>query len=501
MAPTGYLSVQGVEASLDYLARTYASICTRIPLPETTHDGRSCSAIRIGAPAGSPKNGLLLLGGVHAREIVNPDLLVTFAFNLCRSYAGGTGLTFGGKSYAASDVKLIVDNVDLYVFPQVNPDGRAFVLSPTGDSWWRKNRRPTTASCIGVDLNRNFDFLWSSGIGTSADPCDYQIYKGTAAFSEAEARNVRYLLDTYPVAVMADVHSYSQLILYPWGDDDDQSTTPAMSFTNPAYDGVRGVIGDAAYREYIASADLQWFVDVGDKIKGAIAAVRGRSYTSEPGAGLYPTSGTSNDYAYGRHIAGGGARKVRAFCIETGTEFQPAYSEALNVIAEVSAGLVELCLSSVCVVESVVASSSLSARLDDLRRFRDRVLVATPAGERYARLLDAHNLELLALAARSRELREQALGALQPVAEIVLSSGEQRPKKFDAAVVARARKAMALFARKASPALRKSLEMLGRDLRKFEGKTVLEGLKAVAPMGPRAAAAKRPKRRKAVVRA
>jgi hypothetical protein len=34
-------------------------------------------------------------------------------------------------------------------------------------------------------------------------------------------------------------------------------------------------------------------------------------------------------------------RKVFAYTVETGTEFQPPYSEALNIISEVSSGLVE----------------------------------------------------------------------------------------------------------------------------------------------------------------
>jgi len=71
-----------------------------------------------------------------------------------------------------------------------------------------------TGSAVGVDANRNFDFLWSSGIGTSADP-EQLIHKGPAAFSEPESRNVRWLLDTHEhIGYLVDVHSYGELILY-----------------------------------------------------------------------------------------------------------------------------------------------------------------------------------------------------------------------------------------------------------------------------------------------
>ena len=44
----------------------------------------------------------------------------------------------------------------------MNPDGRHF--SQTTDALWRRNRNPAECGgdtdCIGVDLNRNQEFLW-----------------------------------------------------------------------------------------------------------------------------------------------------------------------------------------------------------------------------------------------------------------------------------------------------------------------------------------------------
>jgi murein tripeptide amidase MpaA len=237
---------------------------------------------------------------------------------------------------------MLVDTLDIFILPLVNPDGRVYVQSPTGDAFWRKNRNPDTGlPCQGIDLNRNYDCLWSSGIGTSADSCS-DAFRGSNAFSEPETRNVRHLLDDYPhITGMIDVHSFLELVLYPWGDDDNQSTDPSMNFTNPAYDGIRGTAGDSIYRDYMPQTDDDWFATTGEKIKDAIAAVRGRVYTVLPSINLYPTSGTSENYAYSRHFVGATKRKVFAYTVETGTEFQPPYSEALNIISEVSSGLVE----------------------------------------------------------------------------------------------------------------------------------------------------------------
>jgi hypothetical protein len=92
-----------------------------------------------------------------------------------------------------------------------------------------------------------------------------------------------------------------------------------------------------------------------------------------------------------RGSRGGGGPRLRAplhaFCIETGTQFQPPYAKALNVISEVSAGIVELCRASACIVESVAAGSAVQARLEALRQFRDRVLAGW-AGEAASDLLE-----------------------------------------------------------------------------------------------------------------
>ena len=164
---TGYLTSEGIDSALQYIAKSYPALVQLIVLPEKTHEGRTSRAIKISANNTTPKNGLLFLGGVHAREILNPDLLVKFALNLCEAYTSNTGMKFEDKLYSAEDIKQIVENLELFLFPLVNPDGRSFVQAPNGDVWWRKNKNPNPGlPQKGVDLNRNYDFLWDSGIGT-----------------------------------------------------------------------------------------------------------------------------------------------------------------------------------------------------------------------------------------------------------------------------------------------------------------------------------------------
>jgi murein tripeptide amidase MpaA len=357
--PTGYLTSEGVESAVLYIHDKYQSMTEVIPLAEHSHEGRISRAIKIskGTSANNDRrNAVLFLGGVHAREIVNPDLLVTFALNLCQAYSSSSRLVFGGKTYDASSIKKIIEGLDIFIFPLVNPDGRVVVQSPTGDGMWRKNRNPNPGqSCEGVDINRNYDFLWGSGIGTSADYCS-EVFKGTTAFSEPETRNVRHLIDGYTnIRSMIDVHSYSEDILLPWGDDDDQTAKEDQNFMNPSYDGKRGILDDNIYAEYIPKKDLDWYKETGTKMRDSIAKVRGTTYTVMEANDLYPTSGTSHDYAYCCHFVDTNRNKVLAYTLETGKVFQPPYSEAVNIISEVSAGLMEFCLANLSIKAEIVA--------------------------------------------------------------------------------------------------------------------------------------------------
>ena len=480
MPPSGYLTEAGIQSCLYYLAYTFPSICNLIVLPEQSVEMRTVRAVRIGKDRTGDRHGVLFIGGVHAREIINPDLLVSFALKLCRAYTDGTGLNFGGASYTNGIVNLIVENLDVFILPLVNPDGRIYVQSPTGDPWWRKNRSVNAGStCRGVDINRNYDFLWSSGIGTSSSACS-EVFKGSGAFSEPETRNVRHLLDAYPnINCMIDVHSYSELVLYPWGDDNNQTTDPTMNFQNPAFNGLRGTPGDSIYKEYIPQEDLDWFIEAGERVRDAIAASRGRIYTLQQSILLYPTTGTAHDYAYSRFLVDGTKSRVYAYTLETAREFQPVYSEALNVMAEVSAGLVEFCLACLCVVEEVTHGTALAEKLDTVRGFRRRRMLATPAGRRYNQLLEANSAEILELAMKDDRLRKEGLDLLERVVRMV-EAADEKPEVLDKDLINAVEQLAKRVERKASPALKEALEEIRSDLKHFEEKTIVEGLEAAS---------------------
>ena len=75
-----YLNVDEIETALQSLAAEYPGRTELIDLQHPTHEGRRTRCLRIGADG--DRDGVLLLGGVHAREWVPPDALVSLAADL-----------------------------------------------------------------------------------------------------------------------------------------------------------------------------------------------------------------------------------------------------------------------------------------------------------------------------------------------------------------------------------------------------------------------------------
>ncbi|MEM9373527.1 MAG: M14 family zinc carboxypeptidase, partial [Planctomycetota bacterium] len=226
-----------------------------------SHEDRPLLAMRITAPVGPDaacRPAVLLNSLTHAREWVPPMANMYVAETLINGYGSDPYLTG------------LLDAVEWVFVPVLNPDGYEF--SWTDNRFWRKNRNTEgfTQPSAGVDLNRNYGYRWgqtgSSGFRGS------QTYRGIAPFSESETSAIRDLALSMPqLRIHNDMHSFSELILFPWG------YTPEPS---PA---------DALHQS------------VGDEMARRIAQLRGRFYEVGPGyTTIYPTSGAANDWYYGR---------------------------------------------------------------------------------------------------------------------------------------------------------------------------------------------------------
>lgn len=467
-----YRTVTQIDAVTSLLAAWFPQIFTRVQLPEPSVEGRPVFALRMRAGGGSARRAVLLVGGTHARELMNPDAIVELAIDLLVSYSNGTDVRYGGKTFPADEVKLIMEAMDIWLLPCVNPDGRHYVM--TVDDMWRKNRRdnPST-TCEGVDLNRNSDIVWGVAQGsTSCSPCS-EVYCGPSAFSEPETRNVKHMLDTERVVSFVDVHSYSELVLYPWGHARTQSTDPSRRFTGIAGGTCTASI-PASYSEYMPARDVQRFETVAGRIVSDVAAVRGRRYTPETSFGLYATTGSQSDYAYSRHIANPSLNKTYGFTFETGPaipgnspeSFHPA--DPTLIKRDAKAAMLGLMQQSVCAIELIgTRLFSGGTEVASLRTVRDKLLASTPSGREWIGLFERAQFAMLSSAMRDTKL----LAAAGELVQLMARTMDDQDAVF---AEADAKRAMALLkklrAKLKISALKADLDAIGQRIEQLGGR-------------------------------
>ncbi|WP_405656513.1 M14 family zinc carboxypeptidase [Streptomyces sp. RK9] len=418
-----YRTVPQLDSVISQLATSFPQLCTRVQLPEPSVQGRPVFALRLRGGPGGNRRGVLFVGGTHARELMNPDALVELAVDLITSYLDGTPVVYGGRTWTALDVKLVLESLDVWIVPCVNPDGRHRVL--TVDDMWRGNLRDNPGTpCDGVDLNRNADFVWGVTEGqTSCNPCS-EVFAGSGAFSEPETRNIKHLLDTRHIHSFADVHSFSELVLYPWGHAPSQTDDPAQRFTGLPT-GTCAPIGAPGHREYITPRDQLRFTTVAQRVVEAIAAVRGRTYTPQTGRALYATTGTQSDYVYSRHIANPALHKTYGFTLETGPRaetvedsFHPR--DPTLIKRDAKAGVLALAQQSVCAFDLIgVRLLGRRAEVDAVRRVRDEQLATTEPGREWITLIERVELPVAGLLLADERLAGRAAALIERAGKLV----------------------------------------------------------------------------------
>ncbi len=166
---------------------------------------------------------LFLASAIHAREYATAELNTRFAEYLLTEYDQN------------ADVTWIVDNHEIHLSLQTNPDGRK--QAETG-LLWRKNTNQAYCSpnsdSRGADLNRNYSFEWaasndqcsatfSGGAPESEPELDAQMTYIREIFTDNRGPGINDAVADDTTGLFVDIHSYSELVLYPWGYSDADS--------------------------------------------------------------------------------------------------------------------------------------------------------------------------------------------------------------------------------------------------------------------------------------
>jgi len=280
-----------MENWLNQMATQYSDIAS-IQTIGFTEESRPMLLFKCGK---GPKN-VFMDFGIHAREWISPATGLYIINELLTKYADG------------GDSTKILNAWTFHIIPVLNPDGYAY--SHSRDRMWRKNRakRVTgTTTTYGVDLNRNFGYMWNTG-GSSGSPSS-DTYHGGSPMSENEAKAMQSYMTGKSWDTYLTFHSYGQWWFTNWG----------YSTANPPqFD------------------ELKKKATIG---ANAIRAVNGRSYTIGSSAQLlYIASGGSEDWTRGT------LNIFYSYCLELpptgGTGFIAPVSEIVKTGKETFAGVI-----------------------------------------------------------------------------------------------------------------------------------------------------------------
>ena len=170
----------------------------------------------------------------HAREPGSLTATIFYMWYLLENYGTDPVVTS------------IVNNTELYFVPCVNPDGFIYnlTIAPNGGGMWRKNRRNNGNGTFGVDLNRNYGYLWGYDNTGSSPFGGNETYRGPSAFSEVETQAIKWFTEQHQFKIAMNYHTYNNELLSPFGHvpvayPDDSLEFSAMSVELTKYNFYR----------------------------------------------------------------------------------------------------------------------------------------------------------------------------------------------------------------------------------------------------------------------
>jgi hypothetical protein len=207
----GFHTYSEVLDDLDAMHTLFPDLISeKLPIGETnTIENRPVYWVRISNNPNETqdKPKVLYTALTHAREPASMQQMLFQMWYLLENYDSDP------------EIQYLVDNVEMYFVPVVNPDGYIYceTTNPNGGSMHRKNKRVNSDGSIGVDLNRNYGYQWGYDNSGSSPTPSSPTYRGTGPFSEPESQLQKELAETFDFSLALNNHTYSDLLIYPWG--------------------------------------------------------------------------------------------------------------------------------------------------------------------------------------------------------------------------------------------------------------------------------------------
>ena len=221
----GYHTYDEMLDVLDQMAAMYPDYFKErepITTAYTTHDGNPVYWVKISDNPNVDETDepeVLITALHHAREPNGLSQMIFFMWYMLENYDNDP------------EIKYIMDNVEMYFIPCVNPDGYLYneTTNPDGGGFWRKNRRDNGNGDFGVDLNRNYPYEWGFDDQGSSPNTGSQTYRGPGPGSEPETMMLMEFCEAHEFQIAQNYHTFSNLLIYPWSFA-DAPTPDALIF-------------------------------------------------------------------------------------------------------------------------------------------------------------------------------------------------------------------------------------------------------------------------------
>uniref|UniRef100_A0A672HZ01 Carboxypeptidase A1 n=1 Tax=Salarias fasciatus TaxID=181472 RepID=A0A672HZ01_SALFA len=198
---SNYHTLNEIYSFQDQLVAENPNLVSKIVIGQS-YQGRDLNVLKF-STGGSNRPAIWIDTGIHSREWITQASSTWFAKKIVTDYGRDPALT------------AVLNQMDIFLEIVANPDG--FVYTHTNNRMWRKTRKPNTgSSCVGVDPNRNWDAGFG-GAGASSSPCN-ESYRGPSVHSEPEVKAIVDFVKSHGnLKAFISIHSYSQMLLYPYG--------------------------------------------------------------------------------------------------------------------------------------------------------------------------------------------------------------------------------------------------------------------------------------------
>src|SRR3954463_5554097 len=275
----GYHDYSEITAELRSIAASHPGIVKLFSIGRS-YEGRELWAVKISDNVATDENEpeVLFEGLHHAREHLAGEEGLHLVHLFVDNFKAATPL---GRR-----VTQLVKSREIFIVPMMNPDGAEYDISSSTDfQGWRRNRQPIPGSDeIGVDLNRNWGYMWGCCGGSSGTPGATQ-YRGPSAWFAPEVRALRDFVlgrvvnGRQQISEAISWHTFNEQIMWPYG------------YTR------------ADLPRTMTAEDLAAFRAIGTNMASR------NNYTAQQLSDLYILDGNTTDWLYG-------AERIFAFTIE-----------------------------------------------------------------------------------------------------------------------------------------------------------------------------------------